>query len=188
MSGLDPQGTQVHSFKQPSAEELDHDFLWRTTKALPERGSASSTARAHRGARRARAPDAARRQKLRRNASRGTLGRAVRGHQGRASSLEKRDDHPEVLPERVPREQRRRFLERIDDPSKNWKFSSGVWSNRSSGRPITPPARTPWPRQAGITRRGNVVPADHKWFARRLVSDVVVDALEQLDLDAETHP
>ena len=105
MSGVDPQGVQVHSFKQPSAEELDHDFLWRTTKALPERGRIGIfnrsyyeevlVVRVH--------PDAARHPEASGEMPHAAhLGRAVRGHQGlRAPSLEKRDDHPQVLPERV---------------------------------------------------------------------------------------
>ena len=159
MSGVDPQGTQVHSFKQPSAEELDHDFLWRTTKALPERGRIGIfnrwyyeevlVVRVH--------PTLLDAQKLPAKCVTRHIWderfediRAYERHLWRNGTIIRK------LFLNVSRgEQRRRFLERIDDPSKNWKFSSGRSGRTGAGgRPITPPTGTPWPRQASITRRG----------------------------------
>jgi PPK2 family polyphosphate:nucleotide phosphotransferase len=186
MSGVDPQGTQVHSFKQPSAEELDHDFLWRTTKALPERGRIGIfnrsyyeevlVVRVHQ-----KLLDA---QKLPAKCITRHIWderfediRAYERHLWRNGTIIRK------FFLNVSRgEQRRRFLERIDDPAKNWKFSSGDLVEREQWKAYhsayadalaeTSRPHAPW----------YVVPADHKWFAQALVSDVVVDALERLKL------
>jgi PPK2 family polyphosphate:nucleotide phosphotransferase len=186
MSGVDPQGVQVHSFKQPSAEELDHDFLWRTTKALPERGRIGIfnrsyyeevlVVRVHE-----KLLDT---QKLPSKCVTRHIWderfediRAYERHLWRNGTIIRK-----FFLNVSRAEQRRRFLERIDDPSKNWKFSSADLAERDRWKAYqkafadalaeTSRRHAPW----------YVIPADHKWFAQALVSDVVVDALKRLDL------
>jgi PPK2 family polyphosphate:nucleotide phosphotransferase len=190
MSGVDPQGTQVHSFKQPSVEELDHDFLWRTTKALPERGRIGIfnrsyyeevlVVRVH--------PALLDVQKLPAKCITRHIWderfediRACERHLWRNGTIIRK------FFLNVSRgEQRRRFLERIDDPSKNWKFSSGDLVEREQWKAY----HSAYADALAATSRHHapwyVVPADHKWFAQAVVSDVVVDALEQLDLSNPT--
>jgi PPK2 family polyphosphate:nucleotide phosphotransferase len=186
MSGVNPQGTQVHSFKAPSPEELDHDFLWRTTKALPRRGEVSIfnrsyyeevlIVRVH--------PKLLEAQRLPPTAD----GKRVWKH---------RFDDINHLEEYLVRngvvilkfflhlskaEQRRRLLARIDTPEKNWKFSlsdvkeRGYWDDYMSAYEDalshTSTEWAPW----------YVVPADHKWFTRTVVADVIVSRLKALKL------
>jgi PPK2 family polyphosphate:nucleotide phosphotransferase len=187
MSGINPQGVQVHSFKSPSSEELDHDFLWRCLKALPERGRIGIFNRSY---------------------YEDVL--VVRVHQ----ELLKKQKLPERLvtkriwEERYEdinaverylarngyvilkfflhvsrREQKKRFLERLDQPEKNWKFSSadakerGHWDEYMEAYEdmirATATKEAPW----------FVVPADNKWFTRLVVAGAVVEALEDLDLE-----
>jgi len=187
MSGVNPQGCQVFSFKHPSAEELDHDFLWRTTRALPERGRIGIfnrsyyeevlIVRVH--------PEILRAQKLPR-------GRAQRDDfwEDRFRSIRELEAHLHRSGTRVVKfflhlskeEQRRRFLARIDDPEKNWKFSVQDVEERKYWRPYrrayeacleaTSTRHAPW----------YVVPADDKPTARLAVAEVVVRALGSLDL------
>jgi PPK2 family polyphosphate:nucleotide phosphotransferase len=186
MSGLDPQGCQVFSFKQPSSEELDHDFLWRTNKCLPERGRIGVfnrsyyeevlIVRVH--------PNILAGQKLPEEHvtkriwdERFESIRALEKHLARnGTAIRKFFLHVSKD------EQRRRFLERLDRPEKNWKFSLGDVGERAHWKEYqrayedaidnTSTADAPW----------YVVPADHKWFTRMVVADVIVDALEGLDL------
>jgi PPK2 family polyphosphate:nucleotide phosphotransferase len=187
MSGINPQGCQVYSFKHPSAEELDHDFLWRCMRALPERGRIGIfnrsyyeevlIVRVH--------PEILRAQKL-----------AQEGP-GRDAAWEKRyrsivdmEAHLERNGTRIVKfflhvskdEQRKRFLARIDEPEKNWKFSRQDIEERKYWKDYmrayeacleaTSTRRTPW----------YVVPADDKQNARLIVSRIVVDTLKQLDM------
>jgi len=187
MSGINPQGCQVYSFKHPSAEELDHDFLWRCMRALPERGRIGIfnrsyyeevlIVRVH--------PEILRAQKL-----------AQEGP-GRDAAWEKRyrsivdmEAHLERNGTRIVKfflhvskdEQRKRFLARIDEPEKNWKFSRQDVEERKYWKDYmrayeacleaTSTRRTPW----------YVVPADDKQNARLIVSRIVVDTLKQLDM------
>jgi PPK2 family polyphosphate:nucleotide phosphotransferase len=186
MSGVNPQGTEVHSFKQPSHEELDHDFLWRTTKALPERGRIGIfnrsyyeevlVVRVH--------PRLLESQKL--------PARCITRHiwDERFEDIRAYERHlwrnGTIIRKfflNVSRgEQRRRFLERIDDPAKNWKFSSADMAERDRWKDY----RSAFADALAETSRRHapwyVIPADHKWFTQALVSDIVVDALEHLDL------
>jgi PPK2 family polyphosphate:nucleotide phosphotransferase len=186
MSGVNPQGCQVYSFKTPSAEELDHDFLWRTTKCLPEQGRIGIFNRSY---------------------YEEVL--AVRVH---PEFLAKEKLPPKLVTKKIweerfesiadfekhlarngmvvlkfflnvsRKEQKKRFLERLDLPEKNWKFSEadarerGFWKDymaayeeaiRATAKPWAP-----W----------YVVPADNKWFTRLVVAGAVIDALEELDL------
>ena len=185
MSGVNPQGCQVFSFKHPSATELQHDFLWRTTRDLPERGKIGIfnrsyyedvlIARVHpeilvgEGL-----PDRPRREK--------TL---WRDRYRSIVNLERhlRDNGTHVIKfflHLSKDEQRKRFLERIDEPEKNWKVSAAdieerkFWNDymKAYGACLsaTSTKAAPW----------HVVPADDKFSARLIVSHIVLDALEGL--------
>ena len=186
MSGINPQGCQVFSFKAPSAEELDHDFLWRSTKALPERGRIGIfnrsyyeevlVVRVH--------PELLARQKL---PPRST-GDDVWNKRFRSiRAFERHLDNNGTLVRKfflhVSRdEQRRRFLARLDDPGKRWKFSSADVAERehwdeyqeayASMIRHTATKHAPW----------YVVPADAKWYTRLVVGAAIIDALASLDL------
>jgi PPK2 family polyphosphate:nucleotide phosphotransferase len=187
MSGLNPQGCQVTSFKQPSSTELDHDFLWRSSVALPERGRIGIFNRSY---------------------YEEVL--VVRVH---PEILDKQPIPPELVGKDIweerledisnyerylarngvlvlkfflnvsKGEQKRRFMERLDLPEKNWKFSAsdvkerGYWKDyqRAYEQAIrgTAAKHAPW----------FVVPADHKWYARLVVAAAIVDGLERLGLE-----
>jgi len=186
MSGVNPQGCQVYSFKAPSAEDLDHDYLWRCMKCLPNRGNIGIFNRSY---------------------YEETL--VVRVH---PELLQKEKLPPELLTKDIweerfqdircferylarngivvlkfflhvsKNEQRRRFLERIENPEKNWKFSASDTAEREHwGEYLdayedtiraTASRRAPW----------YVVPADNKWFTRLVVAAAVTDALVSLKL------
>ena len=187
MSGVNPQGCQVYSFKHPSAEELDHDFLWRTQRALPERGRIGIfnrsyyeevlIVRVH--------PEILRAQKVPR-----ALLDGEDEWQERYRSIADLEAHLERNGTRVvkfflhvsPDEQRKRFLARIDEPEKNWKFSRQDVEERKYWKDYmrayeacleaTSTKRSPW----------YVVPADDKPNARLIVSHIIVQTLQQLDM------
>ena len=184
--GINPQGCDVHSFKQPTSHELDHDFMWRTTIALPERGRIGIF-----------------------NRSYYEECLVTRVH---PELLEKQKLPPKLITKNIfherfeditaferylarngtvvlkfflnlsKDEQRERFLERLDEPAKNWKFSMGDITERAL-----------WPRYMAVYQDivrhtstalapWHVVPADHKWFARVVIGSAIVTALEKLDL------
>jgi PPK2 family polyphosphate:nucleotide phosphotransferase len=186
MSGINPQGCQVSSFKAPSAEDLDHDFLWRTSRKLPERGRIGIFNRSY---------------------YEEVL--VVRVH---PKILEGQKLPPRVVSKRIwkerfediaaferylfrqgfvilkfflhvsKEEQKERFLERLDRPEKNWKFSKADIRERAHWDAYqrayhdviraTAAPHAPW----------FVVPADRKWFSRLVVAAAIHDALERLDL------
>jgi PPK2 family polyphosphate:nucleotide phosphotransferase len=186
MSGVNPQGCQVHAFKQPSAEDLDHDFMWRTTCRLPERGRIGIfnrsyyeevlVVRVHR--------ELLERQKL----PSPLVGNRI---------WEERFEDIVAFERYLARqgyairkfflhvskkEQKRRFLARLEEPEKHWKFSLADvrerehWDDYMAAyedmiRHTATPA-APW----------FVVPADNKWFTRLVVAAAAVDTLESLDL------
>ena len=186
MSGVNPQGCQVYSFKAPSAEELDHDFMWRTTCRLPERGRIGIfnrsyyeevlVVRVH--------PEFLRGQKLPPHLVGKDIWeercRHIRNFESylacQGTSIVKFFLH--VSKE----EQRRRFLARLEEPEKNWKFATRDVEERAHwdeymaayqdciARTATPQA--PW----------YVVPADSKWYMRTAVAEIIVERLEQLKL------
>jgi PPK2 family polyphosphate:nucleotide phosphotransferase len=186
MSGVNPQGCQVYSFKQPSSEELDHDFLWRTNKAIPERGRIGIfnrsyyeevlVVRTH--------PELLARQHL----PAPLLTRDIWKERFEdINAYERYLTRNGVAIRKFflnvsKKEQKRRFLERIDDTDKNWKFSLADarerdhWSDYMAAyedmirNTATPHA--PW----------FVVPADNKWFTRLVVAAAVIDALDGMDL------
>lgn len=188
MSGVNPQGCEVHSFKQPSTEELEHDFLWRTTCRLPERGRIGIfnrsyyeevlVVRVH--------PEFLLQQ---------YLSKDIREDKNiwkkRYRSIVDFEDHLHTNGTRVIKfflhlsrdEQKRRFLERIDDSDKNWKFSLADANERKY-----------WPDymkayedclRSTSTRSAPwyIVPADDKKNARLIISKIILDALYELDLE-----
>ena len=186
MSGVNPQGCQVFSFKQPSSEELEHDFFWRYAKRLPERGRIGIFNRSY---------------------YEEVL--VVRVHE---HILERQKLPSQLVSNRIWRErlldiahfedyltrqgtiilkfflhlsreeQKKRFMERLDRPDKHWKFSTSDVHERSfwgdymhafeEAIRATASRRAPW----------YVVPADNKWFTRLVVASAIVEAVEQLDL------
>jgi PPK2 family polyphosphate:nucleotide phosphotransferase len=186
MSGLNPQGTQVYSFKRPSDEELDHDYLWRTNKALPERGRIGIfnrsyyeevlVVRVH--------PEILSKQKLPPSLAGNRLWRdryedinAFERYLTRnGTAIRKFFLH-------VSREeQRRRFLERLNDPSKHWKFEAADLDERDRWRDYVRAYEQMLARTSSRHAPWYVVPADHKWYTRLVIAQLVVEALESLDL------
>jgi PPK2 family polyphosphate:nucleotide phosphotransferase len=187
MSGVNPQGCQVYSFKAPSAEELDHDYLWRSMKCLPERGrigifnrsyyEETLVVRVH--------PEILARQHLPPDLVGGSIWKQrykeIRTFEryltGNGVVVRKFFLH-------VSRgEQRRRFLARIDDPSKNWKFSAADALERRHWREYMEAYEDTIRATATPDAPWYVVPADNKWFTRLVVAAAVVDALDSLDLE-----
>jgi PPK2 family polyphosphate:nucleotide phosphotransferase len=188
MSGLNPQGTQVYSFKQPSAEELDHDYLWRINKSLPERGRIGIFNRSHyEEVLVIRVHNAVGRQKIHPS----LIGEDIWKNRYRQIR-----DFERYLFENgtitlkfflhiSKDEQKNRFLKRIEDPTKNWKFSSSDLNERalweeyqnvySEAISATSTKISPW----------YVIPSDKKWFSRYVISEAIVKTLESLDI---TYP
>jgi len=189
MSGVNPQGCQVYSFKTPSDLELQHDFLWRSTRDLPERGHIGIfnrsyyeevlVVRVH--------PDILKGQKT----PPSLVGKKIweerfedircfEKHMARSGTVIRK-----FFLNISRKEQKKRFLERLDEPEKNWKFSAAdvrerqCWDDYQEAYEDmirdTATEHAPW----------YVVPADNKWFTRLVVSAVVVETLESLDL---TYP
>jgi PPK2 family polyphosphate:nucleotide phosphotransferase len=186
MSGVNPQGVQVHSFKQPSEEELDHDFLWRIGKALPERGRIGIFNRSHyeevltvrvhqEYLAKQRLPDALMGKKIWQH--RFDDIRAFERHLARNGTLVLKFFLNVSL-----QEQHKRFLDRIDEPGKRWKFSMGDVAERK----LWPQYMVAYEETIRETSRDEapwyVVPADNKWFTRLAVAGAIVDAMEKLDL------
>jgi PPK2 family polyphosphate:nucleotide phosphotransferase len=186
MTGVNPQGCQVFSFKAPSDRELQHDFLWRTTLCLPERGHIGIfnrsyyeevlVVRVH--------PEILKNQKM----PPALVGkkiwderfediRSFERHMARSGTVIRK-----FFLHVSKKEQKRRFLDRLEEPEKNWKFSAadvrerGCWDDYQKAYEDmirnTATEQAPW----------YIVPADNKWFTRIVVSAVVVEALESLGL------
>jgi PPK2 family polyphosphate:nucleotide phosphotransferase len=186
MSGINPQGVQVYSFKAPSPEDLDHDYLWRCLRCLPERGRIGIfnrsyyeevlVARVH--------PEILERQKL----PPGLVTKRI--WQERYEDIRNFERYlsrngtviRKCFLHVTKGEQKRRFLSRLDEPAKNWKFSASDVAERRHWKAYqrayedairaTASAEAPW----------YVVPADHKWFTRLVVAAAIVDALAELGL------
>ncbi|MBA2259122.1 MAG: polyphosphate kinase 2 family protein [Acidobacteria bacterium] len=186
MRGVDPKATQVYSFKAPSHEELDHDFMWRCLKALPERGRIGIFNRSY---------------------YEEVLVVRVHPELLLRQPIPEKLVSPRIWDERFEdirnieqylcrngtvirkfylnvskAEQRRRFLARLDDPAKNWKFSLNDVDERLRWKEYmqayeeairaTTSSDAPW----------YVIPADHKWFTRIAIAEVIIETLESLDL------
>jgi PPK2 family polyphosphate:nucleotide phosphotransferase len=186
MSGVNPQGCQVTSFKAPSAEELDHDYLWRCARALPERGRIGIFNRSyyeevlvvkvH--------PQLLEGQKL--PAQR--VGKRLWKDRYRDIRAWERylDNNGLVIRKfflNVSREeQKKRFMARIDEPEKHWKFSAGDVKERARWDAYMDAYETAIRETASPEAPWYVVPADNKWFTRVVVAAVVVDTLASLGL------
>lgn len=190
MSGLNPQGTQVYSFKTPSPEELDHDYLWRTYKCMPERGRIGIfnrsyyeevlVVRVH--------PEYLLNQQLPQVTSLPHVSPSF--WEDRYRQINNMEQHLAENGTLILKfflnvskdEQKKRFLKRIDDPSANWKFSMADVSERqhwdeymqaySEMLSHTNTPHAPW----------YVIPADKKWFMRMAVSNIIANKLNDLNL------
>jgi PPK2 family polyphosphate:nucleotide phosphotransferase len=186
MSGVNPQGVQVYSFKSPSAEELDHDFLWRTTKCLPEQGHIGIfnrsyyeevlVVRVH--------PEFLAQEKL---PPRLVTGRIWKERCEAIANLETHLARNGMVILKFflnvsKKEQKRRFLERLDLPEKNWKFSEADVRERQLWKKYMACYEDAIRRTASPSAPWFVVPADNKWFTRLVVAGAIIDALEGLDL------
>jgi PPK2 family polyphosphate:nucleotide phosphotransferase len=186
MSGVNPQGCQVYAFKAPSPEELQHDFLWRTSRSVPERGQIGIfnrsyyeevlIVRVH--------PELLANEKI---PPQLVLDNIWQKRFEDINAFERylAENGFVVLKfflHLSKKEQKKRFLERLEDPEKNWKFSINDALERQHWDKYmrayedmirnTSTKQAPW----------YVVPADHKWFTRLVVAEAVIDALECLDL------
>ena len=187
MSGVDPQGCQVFSFKQPTSLELDHDFLWRCAVALPERGRIGifnrshyeevAVVRVHRELLAA--------QKLPPELVDGDVWkqrfesiRDFERHLGRNGTVVRK-----FFLNLSREEQRRRFLARLDEPEKHWKFQAGDVAERAHWDAYMEAYESAIRHTATKAAPWFVVPADDKPFARLVVVRAIVDALLDLDLD-----
>src|SRR3954465_8392742 len=186
MSGVNPQGCQVHSFKAPSAEELDHDFLWRIAKALPERGRIGIFNRSHyeevlvvRVH-----PEFLARQRLPKELMDKDIWderfKSIRGfeqHLARNGVLILK-----FFLHVSKEEQRKRFLARLEEPAKRWKFEM----NDVAERKLWPKYMHAYEDTIRHTSRPEapwyVIPADNKWFARLVIAEALVEAMENLKL------
>jgi PPK2 family polyphosphate:nucleotide phosphotransferase len=186
MSGVNPQGCQVFSFKAPTSEDLDHDYLWRCIKCVPERGRIGIFNRSY---------------------YEETL--VVRVH---PEFLEKQKLPPELITKGIwqdrfqdirsferyltrngvvilkfflhvsNKEQKKRFLERIEEPEKNWKFSANDAKEREHWDDYMDAYEDTIRNTASKSAPWYVVPADNKWFTRVVVAAAVIDALADLNL------
>ena len=187
MSGVNPQGCHVVSFKQPSAEERDHDYLWRCQKALPERGKIGIFNRSH--------YEEVLVVRVHREILQGSQMPAEL--KSDKNIWKKRFQHIRDWEQHLTEngthilkfflnvskaEQKQRFLDRINEPEKNWKFAAsdvkerGYWDDYmkayTEALSATSTENAPW----------YVLPADKKWFTRLAVSEIIVKKLESLDL------
>jgi PPK2 family polyphosphate:nucleotide phosphotransferase len=186
MSGVNPQGCQVHAFKAPSTEELDHDYLWRSARALPERGRIGIFNRSYYE-----------------EVLVVRVHPAILGGQHIPPGLVTKHIWKERLEDIVAHEryltrngyvirkfflhvsraeQKRRFLSRLDTPEKNWKFQMADVIERQHWKAYMEAYEEAIRRTATPESPWLVVPADNKWFTRLVVSNAIVDALEGLDL------
>jgi PPK2 family polyphosphate:nucleotide phosphotransferase len=187
MSGINPQGCQVYSFKAPSAEDLDHDYMWRCAKNLPERGRIGIFNRSYyEEVLVVRVHEAL---LAKQHLPKQRFGKGIWEDRYRdMRSFERYLDNNGIVVRKFflhvsRKEQKRRFLERIDNPEKNWKFSAtdaqerGYWKDYMEAYEEmirnTASKRAPW----------YVIPADNKWFTRIAVAAAVIDTLESLGLE-----
>jgi PPK2 family polyphosphate:nucleotide phosphotransferase len=190
MSGVNPQGCQVFSFKAPSAEELAHDFLWRTTVRLPERGRIGVfnrsyyeevlVVRVH--------PDLLETQRLPPAVvSKDIWAERFEDINGFERHLHRSGVVVLKFFLHVSKDkQRERFLARIDTPSKNWKFSAGDVRERAHWPKYMAAYEDMIRHTATPEAPWYVVPADHKWFTRLVVAEAIAEAMTRLDLHVPT--
>lgn len=184
MSGLNPQGVDVTSFKAPTAEELSHDFLWRVAKHLPAKGKIAIFNRSH-------YEDvlAVRVLKLYENfklPARCLEGDFIQKRMNQIGAFEEYlyDNGIRMLKVFLnvsKKEQKKRFLERLDKPSKNWKFEAGDLKSRALWDDYQKAYEDAINRTATKHCPWYVLPADDKWFTRYLVSEALVDVFDKID-------
>lgn len=186
MSGLNPQGTQVYSFKQPSPEELNHDYLWRINKCLPERGKIGIFNRSY--------YEEVLVVKVHNLVESEKIPKELIGDDIWQKRYREINDFEKYLYENgtvilkfflhiSKDEQKKRFLKRIEKKSKNWKFSGADLKEREhwdeyqkcyqEAISATSKKYAPW----------FIIPADHKWYMRLAVSEIIVDAMKKLPLN-----
>ncbi len=187
MSGVNPQGCQVFSFKAPTSEDLDHDYLWRCAKCLPERGrigifnrsyyEETLVVRVH--------PELLEKQKLPPElVGKGIWKERFKDIRGFERYLSRNGVLIRKFFLHVSKEeQKRRFLERLDNPEKNWKFSAADASEREHWDDYMRAYEAAIRHTATELAPWYVVPADNKWFTRLVVAAAVVDALASLQLE-----
>jgi PPK2 family polyphosphate:nucleotide phosphotransferase len=189
MSGVNPQGTQVFSFKAPSAEELDHDYLWRCTKALPERGRIGIfnrsyyeevlVVRVH--------PEILKSSQLPKESLKSIWKTRFEQINNFERYLVQNGIQVMKFYLNVSKEeQKRRFLARIERPEKNWKFSlndakeRGHWDDYMRAyEDVFKHTSTKW-------APWHIIPADNKWFTRMTVADLIVEKLKSMKLHYPT--
>jgi PPK2 family polyphosphate:nucleotide phosphotransferase len=185
MSGVNPQGVQVHSFKQPSAEELDHDFLWRQERALPERGRIGIFNRSHyeevlvvRVH-----PELLVNERLTPSALKADIWkRRYREINDWERYLGDNGIRVvKVLLNLSKREQAKRFLRRIERPEKNWKFSTSDIREREHWEEYQRAFEKMLNKTSTECAPWYVVPADHKWFTRLATAAILIGALAEID-------
>jgi len=184
--GVNPQGCEVTSFKQPSAHELDHDFLWRSMIALPERGRIGIfnrsyyeeclVVRVH--------PEILAKEKLPpRLVTKNVWRERFEDIAAMERYLARNGTVILKFFLNVSREeQRARFLDRLEQPAKNWKFSKADIASARCGRSTRPAYQEVIRHTSTRLAPWHVVPADHKWFARVVIGSTIVAALDKLDL------
>jgi len=186
MSGINPQGCQVFSFKAPTSEELDHDYMWRCIKRLPERGrigifnrsyyEETLIVRVHQ--------ELLAKQKL----SEKLVTKHIWNERFQdIRNLEKYLTRNGIIVRKFflhvsKEEQKKRFLERIDNPDKNWKFEFGDVKERESWNDYMHAYEDMIRNTATEDSPWYVVPADNKWFTRLVVSAAIINAISSLDL------
>jgi PPK2 family polyphosphate:nucleotide phosphotransferase len=186
MSGINPQGCQVFSFKEPSSEELDHDFMWRYVQHLPERGRIGIfnrsyyeevlVVRVH--------PEILKGQKL----PAPLVGKGIWDE--RLADIAHFEDYATRQGTKILKfflhvsheEQKKRFLKRLDEPEKNWKFSASDVKERKFWNDYMHAFEEAIGATASKHAPWFVVPADNKWFTRLIVAAAIVDAVENLGL------
>jgi PPK2 family polyphosphate:nucleotide phosphotransferase len=186
MSGVNPEGCQVHSFKAPSQAELQHDFLWRTTQALPERGHIGIfnrsyyeevlVVRVH--------PPVLESQLVPPSLITKDIWKqrfedinCFERHMGRNGTVVRK-----FFLHLSKKEQKRRFLARLDEPEKHWKFSAGDIQERECWDDYQEAYEDMIRHTASKQAPWYVVPADNKWFTHLVVAAAIVQTLEKLDL------
>lgn len=186
MSGLNPQGTQVYSFKQPSKEELDHGYLWRINKALPERGRIGIFNRSHyEEVLVVRVHDLIKYQKI---PDKFNNKKIWKQRYRQINDFERYLYENGIIIVKFflhisKEEQKQRFLKRIEDPAKNWKFSMGDIEERKYWNDY----RKAYQEAISFTSKKHapwyIIPADKKWFMRLAVSEIIVKEMKKLKPD-----
>ena len=190
MSGINPQGCQVYNFKTPSSEELDHDYLWRSSRCLPERGRIGIFNRSY---------------------YEEVLIARVHPHILASQNLPHQPKGDKIWQQRFQdinqyeqyltnngmvilkfflnvskSEQKKRFLKRLDTPEKNWKFSMGDIKERQHWDQYQSAYEDIFNHTSTSAAPWSIIPADHKWYTRLAVAEIIVKRLEELDLKYPT--